>query len=140
MPSQRIIWFLAAVGLVVAFLLWRADEPVAAPENLPAPTLPAALKAAPAALPPVAMPSEPPPPAASAPKVVATPAPVEPPRPLEPGVVPIQNQKTIDFSSGKPVVQDDAANKAAIDAALKEMEEATKGVTFGPNGGPTMVK
>ena len=37
-------------------------------------------------------------------------------------------------------MQDDAANKAAIDDALKAMEEATKGVSFGPNGGPVMVK
>ncbi len=136
MSSKRIIWFLAAVGLVVAFLLWRADEPVTMPGNRPMSARPAATTA----LPPVAIPSAPPPPAASTARAVATPAPIEPPRPLAPGVVPIRNQKTIDFSSGKPVVQDDAANKAAIDDALKAMEEATKGVSFGPNGGPVMVK
>ncbi len=38
--------------------------------------------------------------------------------------------KTIDFSSGKPVVKDSPEDKAVIDAALKEMAEATKDVTF----------
>jgi uncharacterized membrane protein len=40
--------------------------------------------------------------------------------------------KTIDFSSGQPVVKDSPEDRAAIDAALKDMEEATKDVTFGP--------
>jgi maltose-binding protein MalE len=44
--------------------------------------------------------------------------------------VAIQDGKTIDFSSGKPVVKDSAKEKAAIDKAVKEMEEAAKGVTF----------
>ena len=39
-------------------------------------------------------------------------------------------RKTIDFSSGQPVVKDTAADQAAIDAALKDMAEATKNVTF----------
>jgi hypothetical protein len=39
-------------------------------------------------------------------------------------------RKTIDFSSGKPVVKDSPEDKAAIDAALKDMAEATKDVTF----------
>jgi hypothetical protein len=46
--------------------------------------------------------------------------------------VAIEDGKTIDFSSGKPVVKDSAQDKAAIDAAVKEMEEAVKDVTFGP--------
>jgi hypothetical protein len=40
--------------------------------------------------------------------------------------------QTIDFSSGKPVVKDSAEDKAATDAAVKDMAEATKGVTFEP--------
>ncbi len=47
-----------------------------------------------------------------------------------PAVVPIEDGKTIDFSSGRPVIKDDPANKATLDAALKEMDEASKGVTF----------
>jgi hypothetical protein len=45
-------------------------------------------------------------------------------------LVPIQDGKTIDFSSGKPVVRDSAADKAAMDAAVKEIDAASKDVTF----------
>ena len=45
--------------------------------------------------------------------------------------VAIQDGKTIDYSSGRPVVKDDAKQKAAIDKSTKEMDEAAKGVTFG---------
>lgn len=38
--------------------------------------------------------------------------------------------KTVDFSSGRPVVKDSADDKAALDAALKDIAEATKDVTF----------
>lgn len=38
--------------------------------------------------------------------------------------------KTIDFSGGKPVVKDTPADRAALEAGLKEIEEATKNVTF----------
>ena len=46
--------------------------------------------------------------------------------------VTIQDGKTIDMSSGRPVVRDDARSRAAIDKSVKEMEEAAKDVTFGP--------
>ena len=46
--------------------------------------------------------------------------------------VAIQNEKTIDFSSGKPVVKDSAEEKAIIERSVKEMNEAAAGVTFGP--------
>jgi hypothetical protein len=38
--------------------------------------------------------------------------------------------KTIDFSSGQPVVKDSPEDQAAIQAALKDMDEAAKDVTF----------
>lgn len=38
--------------------------------------------------------------------------------------------KTIDFSSGQPVVKDTPEDRAAIKAALKEINEAVKNVTF----------
>jgi len=38
--------------------------------------------------------------------------------------------ETLDFSSGKPVVKDSPADKAALDKAAKEMAEAAKDVTF----------
>jgi hypothetical protein len=50
--------------------------------------------------------------------------------------VAIQDGKTIDFSTGKPVVKDSPEDKAAIDAAVKEMDEASKDVTFGPTAAP----
>ena len=46
--------------------------------------------------------------------------------------MPIQEGKTIDFSSGKPVVKESTDDKAVIDAAKKEMDEATKNITFEP--------
>jgi hypothetical protein len=46
--------------------------------------------------------------------------------------VAIQDEKTIDFSSGKPVVKDSAEDKAIIANSVKEMNEAAAGITFGP--------
>ncbi len=40
--------------------------------------------------------------------------------------------QTIDFSSGRPVVKDTPADKAALDQAVKEMEAAAREVTFTP--------
>ncbi len=40
--------------------------------------------------------------------------------------------KTIDFSSGQPVVKDSTADRAALEQAAQEMAAAVKGVTFGP--------
>ncbi len=45
-------------------------------------------------------------------------------------VVPLQDGKTVDFSGGRPVIRDGAADKAAMDAAVREMDEAGKAVTF----------
>lgn len=44
--------------------------------------------------------------------------------------VAIQDGKTIDFSSGRAVVRDSAKEKAIIEKSVKDMEEASKGVTF----------
>jgi len=41
--------------------------------------------------------------------------------------VPIQNQATIDFSIGAPVVRVDGKDQDALEAALKEMAEVVKG-------------
>ncbi len=141
MSSKSIVWFVTAAALIAALLLWRAAPTPVVPAA-PTPVTPAVVTApATGSLPPVVMPAEPPPPAAPPARVSAAATPAsEPRRPLAPGVVAIQDQKTLDFSSGKAVVKDDAAEKAAIEAALKEIEEATQGVTFGPNGGPVQVK
>lgn len=48
----------------------------------------------------------------------------------QPAFVPIQDGKTLDFSSGRAVMKDTPEDRAALDKALKEMDEATKDVTF----------
>lgn len=45
-------------------------------------------------------------------------------------VVPIEDQKTIDFSSGKPVVTADPKQKEIIDRAVADMKAAAADVTF----------
>lgn len=61
-----------------------------------------------------------------------TPAKVDVAVPLpKPDLVEIQDGKTIDFSSGLPIVKDSEKDKAALEAALKQMEEAAAGVSFG---------
>jgi hypothetical protein len=47
-----------------------------------------------------------------------------------PAFVPIQDGKTIDFSNGSPAVRDSAADRAALDAAVKEIDAASKDVSF----------
>jgi uncharacterized membrane protein len=67
-------------------------------------------------------------PAATSPKVVG-------PLKAEPPFVPLggaNEGKTIDFSSGKPVVTDSPEDRAALEKALREIAEATRDVTFGP--------
>lgn len=49
-----------------------------------------------------------------------------------PPVVAIEDGKTIDFSSGRAEVRDEAADRAAIEKAQREMDEATANVTFAP--------
>jgi hypothetical protein len=51
--------------------------------------------------------------------------------------VPIQDGKTLDFSSGKAVVKDSAAEKAAIDRSVAQMDAAAADVTFVPKSTAT---
>ena len=44
--------------------------------------------------------------------------------------VPIQNQATIDFSTGAPVVRTSGKDQDAIESALKEMSEVLKDATI----------
>jgi hypothetical protein len=53
-----------------------------------------------------------------------------PPNPA--GIVPIEEGKTIDFSSGQPVIKDEAADRAAVGKAQREMDEAAANITFAP--------
>jgi hypothetical protein len=54
-----------------------------------------------------------------------------------PAPIAIQDGKTIDFSSGSPVIRDTPADKAEIDAAVKAMDAAAKTVTFPAEPPPT---
>ena len=54
--------------------------------------------------------------------------------------VPVQDGKTVDISSGRPVIRDDAHSRAVIDKSLKEMEDAAQNVTFGPRPAPAQKK
>lgn len=47
-----------------------------------------------------------------------------------PPEVPIQNNTTIDFSLGSPQVRAQGKDQEALERALKEMADATKGITF----------
>ena len=60
----------------------------------------------------------------------------KPAQPAEPVNLTKHDGQTIDFSSGKPVVKDSPADRAAIEQAAKEMAEAAQGVTFGPSAKP----
>jgi hypothetical protein len=63
-------------------------------------------------------------------------APVRAPAPE----VPIQDRKTIDFSSGHPVVKDSAQEQALIDASARDMAEATKNIRFEPTAPAAGIK
>jgi len=51
-------------------------------------------------------------------------------RPGAPAPIPIRDGSTIDFSGGSPVVGNSAADKAALEAGVRAIDEAQKGVTF----------
>lgn len=72
----------------------------------------------------------PPPPVVSMPppQIVLPEPPV--PRFSGPLEIPIQDRATIDFSIGAPVVRRTPEDTEALDKALRDMEQALKGVTF----------
>jgi hypothetical protein len=61
-------------------------------------------------------------------------------RAAPPSPVPIQDAKTINFSNGSPVVGNSAADKAALDAGVKEIDDATRNITFPAQATPTPSK
>jgi hypothetical protein len=60
------------------------------------------------------------------------PAPAPVARPAEPIDLAKHDGAAIDFSSGRPVVKNTPADRAAVARAVKEMEAAAKDVTFQP--------
>ncbi|MBI2511696.1 MAG: hypothetical protein HYV96_06950 [Opitutae bacterium] len=111
--SKEIVVLLVLLVSVMAFVLWyvrqrRAElraRPAAEKVVGPVVSAPAPIAAAPAATP------------------AAAPAP-------EPVDLTKHEAKTIDFSSGKPVVKDTPEDRAALQEGLKDIEEATRNVTF----------
>ncbi len=69
-----------------------------------------------------------PPPAAPTPAAQLT----TPPAAAAAREVAIQDGKTIDFSKGSAEIRSTPADQAAIEAALREMQEATKNISFEP--------
>lgn len=127
--KTRLFWVPIAVLIAVAvsFYFYRQGAlPIGRPPSKPSRAT-------------VTAPIEPPPPAlplivASPP--VMTPKPIAlppPPQRLAPELVlPIQDQATIDFSIGSPVIKRGGSDTEAMDRALKEMAEATKNITIPP--------
>lgn len=126
MQRRTWLWLLAtALTAGAVYLATRPAPPAAAPPRARVrPTQSsageAALKSGPQPGP--ELPATPPAPPTAAAGIFA-PAPALPP-------VAIQDHVTLDFSSGIVRQSDTAADQAALDAALKEMDEATKNVTF----------
>ncbi len=129
-PLFRLVLVVGAIALGAALsYFWSHSKTPAATQPVSAPLT--AQPIAPAPTPTVVAPA-PVTPKPASPQVAAAPAPT-------PNNVAIQDGKTIDFSSGKPVVKDDAQEKAIISKAEKEMDEAAKDVSFGPSPKPAAV-
>lgn len=101
--KRRLLYF--ALGLLCGMIGYFAYQRYRTPAPTPPTPVPSAL------------------PANKNEPAAATPVPAE---------VPIQEGKTIDFSSGKPEVRETDEDRAAIERAKREMDEATKDVTFAP--------
>jgi hypothetical protein len=127
---DRAFWVLVALMelLIVALVFSPSQNPQPATAGqLPTATAPKV--SAPVVAPPAIAASAGPVPVTSVRTGVAQLSPAEKKSKTE---VPIQEGKTIDFSSGVAVVKDDAKQKATIDKAVKDMEDALKNVTFAP--------
>jgi hypothetical protein len=127
--KSRLIWGAIVVGAFVAFY-WATIRPMMEPAPRPQPsgdrvplvthrpTFPLPKEFDTATIPAPRMP---------VPPIVSIR--VDPPA-LKPPEIPIQNGATLDFSIGAPVVRSGGADDAALNKALKEMEEATKNIEF----------
>ena len=129
--KDRSVWAFIVFALVVLGGIYLLRKKPA-----PAPSAPAPVVTRPA------VPSEKEGVSATVALPASTPAPTTtpPPNPSTPMVragpngeaVLMQDGKTIDMSSGRPVVRDDARSRAAIAKSAKEMEDAARNVTFAP--------
>jgi len=73
-------------------------------------------------------------PGAPAPALASSPAPLIERTPAEPVALGTKEteHKTIDFSSGQPVVKDTPEDRAALEAGVRDIADAAKDVTFTP--------
>jgi hypothetical protein len=127
------VFFVVAVAALVAGALWYY-MPRHAPEKPPGvrPTPQRAL----AAIPPQATVEAPKlPPAATVVTPIRVPAPTAARMIPESQVIPLQDRTTHDFSYGAPPILRSGVNDDdSIARAMKEIAEATKDVTFTPDG------
>jgi hypothetical protein len=122
----RLTWIALIVIGALVFAWWLDRNPAASPAPAgkkralpPPPPI--------TAQPPVAKPVVPP-------AAVTVPR-MAPPRPLAQQLeVPIQDQATIDFSYGAPMVKSGGADAEAMERSLREMNAALKDLSVGPDG------
>ena len=127
MQRRTWLWLLAtALTAGAVYFATRPAPPAAVPPTPRVRVQPAQSPAGDAALATQPQPDPEPPPTPPPPPPAAGLFPPAPPLPP----VAIQDHVTLDFSSGIVQQSDTAADQAALDAALKEMDEATKNVTF----------
>lgn len=125
--KSRLLW-LAIVALGATALYFRLVQPHVS--TIPSEIRDATADLKPAAPPPLEPPvlEVPPLPEIKPPSLVQPAARMDPipPKPE----VPIQNNATIDFSTGSPIVKTHGKDKEALDAAIREIEEAAKNTRF----------
>lgn len=132
--NKRVIWLALAVGLILAGYFVNRRLGVVEPAASSLSRNARDWGPIPVELPPL------PPVIVTLPEMVVKEVPVPPmpqPRGMQlPLEIPIQDGATIDFSIGAPVVRSGGADTEALERALKEMAEATKGTAFPPGPEP----
>jgi hypothetical protein len=127
-----------AVLMVAAMVYLFRSSPAGSTPGVGAPSATpkrARFEAPPSAVPVVAV--QPP---VMTPRVIAAPPvqiPALPRRIALELATPIQDRATIDFSIGAPVVRSGGSDAEVLDKALRQMEEATKTISFPPSAAPT---
>lgn len=129
----RLLWPVLAVLMVAAMFYFYRGNPAgskAGPGVRSPTTKRVPLEAPPPAVPLVAVE----PPVMTAHAITAPPVQLPaPPRQVAPEMaIPIQDRATIDFSIGAPVVRSGGSDAEALEKALRQMEEATKNISFPP--------
>lgn len=126
MRRRIAILLLATAFAALAYRVWR-------PARNPPPTAPAPVQAARPPPPPPAAVVPPPALPATGPGVVRLPPPAATLRRL-PAEIPIQDQSTMDFSRGTPVIRSGPNDDGGLERALREMADATRGLRLHPDG------